>query len=483
VLFNTFYFVFIFLPVTLFLVKIIKKINNQQLLYVFLIISSFYFYSFFFPKYLFLLLFSILFNFFLAKILIKVKNSRRKNVFYITIIFNLIILIYYKYFNFIISNISILFNYKIAEFDIKLPLAISFFTFQQIAFITSVYKKEIKEFKIIKYFLFISFFPQLIAGPIVKFNCFNPQLSKKNWNNILSKKNLRIGLFIFSIGMFKKIVISTYLAKISDPIFLNINNNLIVNTLDSWLALITFSLQIYYDFSGYTDMAIGLALCFGIKLPINFFSPYKATSIKAFWKRWHITLSSFLRHHIYIPLGGNRVSNLKTNNNILITMLLGGIWHGASWNFLIWGAYHATLITLEKITLKIKLIKYLNINKNILKLFTFFLITIGWIPFRCNNLEATNTMLQSLFIIQNKKLFFDTLNYFFYTSIVTAILIFIFLLPNSAEIQKWLENKKHQNNKTNFFVYSLNVLMLTIIFLLLSTPSKNINREFIYFQF
>jgi len=481
-LYNTFNFVFVFFPLVFLTTKLIKIKKNENTLYVFLTIASLYFYSFFFTKYLILILISILFNYSLGKILIKAKRTHKKIIFYFMIIFNLLLLVYFKYFNFILNNISVIFNYEITDHDIKLPLAISFFTFQQIAFLTSIYKKEIKEFKIIKYFLFISFFPQLIAGPIVKFSKFNSQLSKKNWPNILSKDNMAIGLFIFSVGMFKKIIISSYLASIADPIFANLNNNLITSTLDSWLALIAFSLQIYYDFSGYTDMAIGLGLFFGIKLPINFFSPYKATSIKKFWKRWHITLSNFLKTHIYIPLGGNRISNAKTNSNILITMLIGGFWHGASWNFILWGGYHALLIIIENFLKKIKVLRNLYVNNNILKLFIFFVITIGWVPFRCEDFESSVRMLKSLFFITNANLLFNITNYFNNLLLIIIILFFIFYFPNSTEIQNSLEKKiKNKNIKTS--IYLSNVFMLAIIFLLLSSPSENINREFIYFQF
>ena len=251
------------------------------------------------------------------------KAKKIRLFIFITIIIkNIFILIYFKYFNFLIENFNTIFDTNVYINNIILPLAISFFTFQQITFITSVYKGEIKYFQFIKYAFFICFFPQLIAGPIIKFKELYPQISK-SLKFSMSERNLTIGLIIFSIGMFKKIVISSYLATIADPVFNNIDSNIIINPFDAWIGLIAFSFQIYFDFSGYTDMAIGLACCLGFVLPINFYSPYKSSSIKEFWTNWHITLSRFLKSHIYIPLGGNKNSHFTQFKNIFITMLIG----------------------------------------------------------------------------------------------------------------------------------------------------------------
>ena len=483
-LFNTFNFLFVFLPIVLIIAKIIKKYDNENFLYIFLIFSSLYFYSYNFPKYLFLIIFSITFNFIFSKVLIRIKEKKFKfAVFIIALSINILLLMYYKYFNFILNNVNSLLGLEFINNDIRLPLAISFFTFQQIAFITSVYKNDIKKFKLVKYFLYISFFPQLIAGPIVKFNEFNPYLKKKNWNNILSNNYIKLGLIIFSIGMFKKIVISNYLASISDPLFFNINNNIILNTTECWVALLTFSLQIYYDFSGYTDMAIGLALCFAIRLPINFYSPYKATSINKFWKKWHITLSRFLREHIYIPLGGNKKGKIKTISNIFITMLLGGIWHGASWNFLIWGGYHAVLISIEKYIIKVRIFNKIADNKALCKLLVFFLVTLGWIPFRCQDFNTTVIMLKTLFLFDESISLFNSKINLFNMILISIILSLVFVFPNTYQIQKWIEEKSKNNTNINFLLLLFVIVKLSIIFVILATPSSNINREFIYFQF
>lgn len=476
-LFNTFNFVFLFLPICLFFLSIIKRFKNITLYCLFLVLASLYFYSYFLPSYTFILIISILFNFLGARMLSKFKEIKlRKLLFFVIIVLNLLLLIYFKYFSFLIENISFFLDITSFNKNIILPLAISFFTFQQITFITNVYKKEISEFNIIKYSLFICFFPQLIAGPIVKFKEFYPQIS----NSIklsLTSTNLINGLTIFSIGMFKKIIISNYLSSIADPVFSNIENGLMINTLEAWIGLFAFSLQIYFDFSGYTDMAIGLACCFGFILPINFNSPYKSTSIKDFWSNWHITLSRFLRMHIYIPLGGNRIGSFKQVKNIFITMLIGGIWHGASWNFLLWGGYHGFLIVLEKITKSIIGVKIpLVFNKY----FIFILITIGWVPFRCQSISSTKLMLKNLFLFKNINLNIYTNN--LHIEVISIILIFLFVmfLPNSNQIQSDL---KRVTIKNKYLLLLYLVFAYAVIFFLLAEPNQNINREFIYFQF
>ena len=474
-LFNSFNFSFIFLPIVVFTSIILKKYFHTQFLIIFLIISSLIFYSYYYPPYIFLIMCSIFFNYMSSYLLIK-YNRKKINIyiFSITILVNLVILLYYKYFNFLAQNLSVIFTLNISEKELILPLAISFFTFQQIAFITSVYRKEISKVSFLKYSLFICFFPQLIAGPIVKFKEFCPQISLFNNNGSLNKANISLGLYIFCIGMLKKILISAYLASIADPIFDDLHNKVYLNASTVWIGLVAFSLQIYFDFSGYSDMAIGLALCFGIKLPYNFNSPYKASSLKEFWQKWHITLSRFLKEHIYFTLGGNKNKQTKTVFNILITMLIGGIWHGASWNFFIWGLYHGVLISIERILKNFIAIKPFILNR----FFIFFIVTIGWIPFRCSDLITSEFMFDSLFFneyLLNDKYKFSVFDFF----IFGILLIITFFLPNSIKIQSFIK-KNLINRKNNHYLL---LLIIGVIFLMLSEPTNNINREFIYFQF
>ena len=263
------------------------------------------------------------------------NSFAKKSILIIGITLNLFLLGYFKYANFFIENINIAFNFNANPTNLLLPLAISFFTFQQIAYLVDSYKKETNEYSFLNYALFVSFFPQLIAGPIVHHKEMMPQFMNVS-NKVKNYRNIAMGLFIFSIGLFKKVVIADTFAVWATQGF-DVASTL--NLFEAWATSLSYTFQLYFDFSGYTDMAIGLALLFNIRLPINFNSPYKATNIQDFWRRWHISLSTWLRDYLYIPLGGSR--KLRNYLNLLIVFLIGGIWHGAGWTFIVWGAMHA----------------------------------------------------------------------------------------------------------------------------------------------
>ena len=483
-LFNSIVFLGLFFPITLGIFYFLNRFFSEKLILIFLIIFSLIFYGYWELPYCSLLIGSILFNYILGRYLAykKLIFSRLLYPIYIlTITVNLCILAIFKYIDFIILNINFLIGSSIKNQQIELPLAISFFTFQQIAFITSVYRGEIKKFEFLKYFLFVSFFPQLIAGPIVRFHEFYPQLLDK-WKLNRNIKNILIGLMIFSIGMFKKIILADNLAIISDPIFLGLSSNELPSTIFAWIGLVAFTFQIYFDFSGYSDMAIGLALCFGIKLPDNFLSPYKATSLKDFWRCWHITLSKFLRDHIYIPLGGNKNGNISITYNILITMILGGLWHGASWNFILWGAYHGSLLSLEKFLLISKTYKFLNFNKIIFVPIVFLLVTLGWIPFRCEDFQSTLTMLSILFGKGEVSFNSSTIlfKHFFF---LIACLSIVWFMPNTKKIKVYIDKIIDRKIINYYFISIVILLSFIIFFIILSSPAQFINREFIYFKF
>ena len=257
-----------------------------------------------------------------------------KSVLIFAIALNLCLLGYFKYVDFLVGGLNDLFGSSISAGNIVLPLAISFFTFQQIAYLVDVYRQKVSERSFVEYFLFVTFFPQLIAGPIVHHAEVIPQFKERRFLR-LSSQDLLIGLAIFSIGLYKKIVCADGIGIVADNLFDNVNAD--ISLFDAWAGTLAYSLQIYFDFSGYSDMAMGLARIFGIRLPINFYSPYKSASIIEFWRTWHITLSRFLRDYLYIPLGGNRLGPFVRYRNLMIVMLLGGLWHGAGWNFVAWG--------------------------------------------------------------------------------------------------------------------------------------------------
>lgn len=284
----------------------------------------------------------------------------------------------------------------IAIAPIILPLAISFFTFQQIAFLVDSYKGYTHEYDFMDYCLFVTFFPQLIAGPIVHHKDMMPQFANKALFGI-TIQNITIGLTFFIIGLFKKVIIADELEKYVQPAFAIAYQGGTVYFVEAWVAALAYTFQLYFDFSGYCDMAMGLARIFGIQLPINFFSPYKATSIIDFWRRWHITLSRFLRDYLYIPLGGNRHGSTRRYTNIMITMMLGGLWHGAGWNFIIWGALHGIYLTIDTIWHALFPNAFQNLCGRIMAWsITFTAVVVGWVIFRAETWDGAQSMIASM---------------------------------------------------------------------------------------
>jgi D-alanyl-lipoteichoic acid acyltransferase DltB (MBOAT superfamily) len=274
--------------------------------------------------------------------------------------------------------------------NLALPLAISFYTFQQIAYLVDSYRNETKSYNFLNYAVFVTFFPQLIAGPIVHHAEMMPQFANLK-NKIKNYYNIALGLFIFSIGLFKKVIIADTFAVYATQGF-DVAEKL--NMLEAWITSLSYTFQLYFDFSGYTDMAIGVALLFNIKLPMNFFSPYKAKNIQDFWKRWHITLSRFLKDYIYIPLGGNRKTSIRTYTNLFTTFVLGGIWHGAGWTFVFWGILHGLALVVHRLWKKLGF----KMNVVLAWFITFNFINIAWVFFRAVNFESAIKVLKGMFM-------------------------------------------------------------------------------------
>ena len=327
--------------------------------------------------YLPIILSSMLFNYSIGNSLNKSEQNKRvhkKQLLTIGIVGNLALLGYFKYTDFFIENFNLATSSNVELLNLALPLAISFFTFQQIAYLVDSYRGETKEYDFLNYAVFVTFFPQLIAGPIVHHKEMMPQFASSR-NMVKNYKNIALGLFIFSIGLFKKVVIADTFAVWATAGF---DTATTLNLFEAWATSLSYTFQLYFDFSGYTDMAIGLALLFNIKLPINFNSPYKATDIQDFWRRWHITLSRFLRDYVYIPLGGNKKGEYRTYNNLLATFIIGGIWHGAGWTFVFWGFLHGVALMIHRAwsRLGFKLWTWLA------WLITFNFVNIAWVFFR-----------------------------------------------------------------------------------------------------
>lgn len=403
-LFNSYIFIFLFLPFTFFIYFYLNKKRLSVASKGFLVMSSLFFYSWWNIIYLPLILFSMLFNYVIGTSLTKDKELIRggvskKQLLIIGILSNIGLLSYFKYSDFFITNINFVLDTKIPSLNLALPLAISFFTFQQIAYLIDSFRGETKEYDFLNYGLFVTFFPQLIAGPIVHHKEIMPQFTYIK-NKTINYRNIVLGLFIFSIGLFKKVVIADTFAIWATNGF---DKAEILTFFEAWATSISYTFQLYFDFSGYSDMAIGVALLFNIKLPINFNSPYKATNIQDFWKRWHITLSRFLKDYVYIPLGGNKKDNFRTYINLLATFIIGGLWHGAGWTFVFWGFLHGLALVIHRIWNQLGF----RLNAIIGWIITFNFVNIAWIFFRAKEWEDAIKVLKGMLIFNINNLNFS----------------------------------------------------------------------------
>ncbi len=398
-LFTSQEFLFSFLPIVVILYYIIRIFHAHRVSLAFLVGASLLYYAWWDIRFLPLLVFSVIFNYYCAK---AIAFYCKRSLFFFGVLVNILLVFYFKYYNFFLSNISNLFQVEFTLSEITLPLALSFFSFQQIAYLADCYKTKTCEKNFFDYSLFVTFFPQLIMGPIVHHAEMLPQFKVA----IPRDKILRdfsIGGGLFLIGLFKKLLIADQVAVFSDSVFAAAQSGVNLTFVEAWSGALAYTFQIYFDFSGYTDMAVGSARFFGIHLPINFNSPYKSTNPSDFWTRWHITLSRFLRDYLYFPLGGNRFGILRTLINLLITMLIGGLWHGANWTFVIWGAYHGLLLASYHLIKKLSavfLIPEIPLFKVIRKYFsmflTFTLVVMGWVLFRSDSIETALSILKSM---------------------------------------------------------------------------------------
>ncbi len=396
-LFNSYVFIFIFLPLTLLGFFALGRRGHRELAIAWLVLASLFFYGWWNPVYLLLLLASIVVNYSLGRSL---SHRSSKPLLGLGIAFNLGLLGYFKYANFFVENINLLLNSNIYLDRIVLPLAISFFTFQQISYLVDAFKGYTKEYSFLHYCLFVSFFPQLIAGPIVHHKEMLPQFGAESVYRF-NPKTFAVGLTAFLIGLFKKVVLADEVAKFSTPVFAAAAKGVDLSFAEAWTAGLAYSFQIYFDFSGYSDMAIGLALLFGIRLPLNFYSPYKSTSIIEVWRRWHITLGRFLMQYIYIPLGGGRCSTVRKYFNLSVTFILAGIWHGAGWNYILWGVVQSVYLVSNNLWRDLK--KVLGISGEswwriiLAGSFTYLLWVVSLIVFRSESLSGMQVMLSSAF--------------------------------------------------------------------------------------
>ncbi len=452
--FSSALFIFFFLPLFLLGYFITpKKYRNYTLL-----VFSLLFYAWGEPVYIILMLLSALINYLFSLLIIK-KPNHKKIFLTIAIILNLSMLGLFKYADFLLLNVNSILKLNINYLKLSLPIGISFFTFQALSYTIDVYRnKKVFQKNYFKLLTYISMFPQLIAGPIVRYETIAKELDERETNFTKFSE----GFYRFIIGLFKKVLIANVIGMLWDKI-LNLSS---LSVLSAWLGALAFTLQIYYDFSGYSDMAIGLGKMIGFTYLENFNYPYIATSITDFWRRWHISLSSWFRDYVYIPLGGNRCSRLRHIRNIFIVWMLTGLWHGANYNFLLWGIYYGVILIIEKYLLANILEKLPKIIKHI---YSLFLIMIGWIIFAIEDASKLISYLKTMFGL-NGKVIDSNFSYLFRNYIIIIILGIIFSIPF-----------KKSNNKALKYVTGIVVIILFII--TITMIISDTYNPFLYFRF
>lgn len=463
-LFSSISFLYYFLPLVLISFFVApKKYKN-----IILLIFSLFFYFYGEGKLTIVLILSCTINYFIA-ILIDRNNKESKRKFWLVIglIVNLSLLIYFKYFNFFLENINHLLNVNIAYLKVVMPLGISFFTFQALSYLVDVYRKEVKaDLNIINLTTYITLFPQLVAGPIVRYQTIKKELINKD----ISYENISYGINRFIIGLSKKVLLANNLG-----LLVSLLKETPDSTLSMWLISISFTLQIYFDFSGYSDMAIGLGRIFGFKFLENFNYPYISKSITDFWKRWHISLSSFLKDYVYIPLGGNRCSKSRWIFNIVTVWFLTGFWHGAQWNFILWGLYFAIILLVEKFFIK----DFIENKKIINHIYVMFLVIISFTIFNGESLIEVFNNLKLMFSF-NGNLY--TLESIYYLKSFSIILIISVI--SSTPIIKNIINKI--NDKYNKSIIINIIFIVGIMILFIITTAYLIDstfNPFLYFRF
>lgn len=469
--FSSTVFLFIFLPVLLLIYycKLIKSIKVKNII---LLIASLLFYAYGEPIYVVVMIGSIIVNYFIGIFIDKYKNKKKakKTILLIGIIFNVLLLVCFKYLNFIFDNLSLLFNKELLAYDIALPIGISFYTFSILSYLIDVYKGDAKVQKnILNVALYVTLFAKLTQGPIVRYNDIAKELTDRKY----SSKDFTQGVIRFVVGLAKKVILSNYVAIIANNCFMT--EDLSVGL--AWLGAIAYTFQIYFDFSGYSHMAIGLGKMFGFHFAENFNYPYMSGSITEFWRRWHISLGMWFRNYVYIPLGGNRVKKPRLILNLLVVWLLTGIWHGANWTFVIWGLLYFVLLVIEKFT---NLHKNEKFTKTIGHVYTLLFVIIGWVFFRAVDIQSAIIYLGKMFGIGADGLVGAALIEYLKESWFVLIACTIASFPIIKGIQKLFEKKKI--NKTAVSI--IQAICLCVLFVLaISICVSNTYSPSVYFNF
>ena len=482
-IFNSFQFLFLFLPVTLLGYYLLGR-TSQKMAAVWLLLASFFFYCSWDYRYLPILLLSMTSNYFACCRIIAANQARKKAWLTAAVLFNLALLGYFKYINFFISSINSIVSQDIQLLTIILPIGISFFTFTQISILVDAYYAKVKEINPLHYALFTSYFPYIVAGPVLHHKDMMPQFADRT-NYQVNGDNFAVGITLFAFGLAKKLLIADNLVPMVDAAFGSDNPQL----MQAWLGVFAYSFQLYFDFSGYSDMALGVSRLFGFQIPFNFNSPYKASSVSDFWLRWHISLSRFLRNYLYIPLGGNRHGQLSRYRNLLLTMLLGGLWHGSNWTFVIWGGLHGLYLCVQhgwqslrggKAEPPGKLVVVAN------RALTFLAVMVAWCFFRAADVSSALNMLAGMAGGNGFSLVasVDPLG----CGMLAISACIAFSMPNTNEIILYcasrFENKPSSSSILNMrWVPGIRWGVLTGIILALCILSMDKPQDFIYAQF
>lgn len=460
--FSSITFLYYFLPILILVYYIVpSKLRNLTIL-----IFSLVFYFYGEPKYVLLLVASFTLNYLFAKMIYKNKS---KTYLMIGVIINILILVYFKYTNFLIFNVNQIFKLSINFLDIVMPIGISFFTFQEVSYLIDVYKERVTpSSSLLNYATYVCLFPQLVAGPIVRYSQINEQLKSREH----SFNNFSVGVTRFVLGLSKKVILANLLGTMYDELSTITQYTVLL----FWLKAIGYTLQLYLDFSAYSDMAIGLGHMFGFSFTENFNYPLIANSITDFWRRWHITLSSFFKDYVYIPLGGNRVSFVKWLRNIFVVWFLTGLWHGASWNYILWGLYFALLLLIEKKVLKKRLEKHRVLSH----VYTLFFVIISFVIFKNESIVELKKNLIGMFNFANYKLFDSTVLYYLKSY---AILILVSVLASTPLLKNIAKNLSKRKVLRNFSIILEPALIIILLVISTSSLISSTYNPFLYFRF
>jgi alginate O-acetyltransferase complex protein AlgI len=517
VLFNSYVFIFMYLPIVLAGFFALGK-HSHFLSGLWLFAASLFFYGWWDPASVGLLLASMLFNYGIGLTIVKQRHAPALATWMLRlgVAANLGLLGYYKYADFFIKTLDAALGLDAHTLAIALPLGISFFTFTQIAFLVDAYRGKVQETNLVHYGLFITYFPHLIAGPVIHHKEMMPQFARKS-TNALSWPHLSAGLTLFAIGLLKKVGLADAIAPYASPAFAMASAGDALTFLEAWAGALAYTFQLYFDFSGYSDMAIGLSCMFGVKLPLNFHSPYKSVNIIEFWRRWHITLSRFLRDYLYISLGGNRKGGFRRYINLMLTMLLGGLWHGAGWTFVIWGGLHGLYLVINhgwhqlRTSLGQDLTQGTPAGRLAGMTLTFLAVVVAWVFFRAADLKAALNMVTAMAgwhgviyphnvlpaelvnAMAGWGLSFGDLPLFARTpgditsalSWIAGLWALVWLAPNSQEIMAAFNPSLETITSSSRVRWQPNKywLLLTVVALLYAFSRMGKVSEFLYFQF